>query len=271
VLHTLVTITKDNWRWRKQIGRLAVFDLMKQSRGAVLSWAWLLIKPAIFMFVFWFALEIGFKQGDPNAYPPYFLWLMSGVIPWFYMRDILSTGSDVLRRFPYLVNKLKFPLSAISTIFCLSNLVVHVALMLIVFVIYLAFGVPLDLHLLQVPVIIICMFVFFTMFSILCSQLSALSKDFAFLLKSLVTPLFWLSGILFNVNNLDASLTWIKTVLLFNPITFFAYAFRDALYERVWVWENPVALEVFAGIFVVTLLAMLIVYKRFHEEVHDAF
>lgn len=268
MLHTLIAIFKDNWIWRKQIVRLAVFELIKQSRGAVLSWAWLFIKPAVYIFVFWFALDIGLKAGGTNSYPPYFLWLISGIIPWFYMRDIVNTGSDVLHRFPYLVNKMKFPLSGISTIFSLSTLVVHIGLMIVLFVIYFCYGLPIDIYLLQIPFIIIIMFVYFNMFSIITSQISAISKDFANLLKALVTPLFWLSGIIYNIENVHIKV--IRDILLINPVTFFVSSFRDALLNRTWIWNNTESLGAFAIIFLITLVLMLIVYKRFHEEVHDA-
>lgn len=263
---TLATICKDNWQWRKQIGRLAVFELIKKSRGAVLSWAWLFIKPGIYIFVFWFALEIGLRAGK-DAYPPYFLWLVAGLIPWFYMQELLGGGSDVLHRYSYLVNKIKFPLSGISTFFNLSSLMIHLGLVVVLFIIYFALGLPPDLYLLQVPFIILVMFTFFTMYSILTSQLSALSKDFSNLIKAFMTPLFWLSGIIFNVADLPQS---IQNVLLFNPITTFSTAFRDAFYNKVWVWENPQFLISFGIVFLITLVLMLIVYKRLNEEVPDA-
>ena len=94
VLSTLATILKDNWEWRKQIGRLALFDLVKKSRGAVLGWAWFFIKPAMYIFCFWFALEIGLRAGNSDAgAPPYILWLCAGLIPWFFMQDMLGAGS----------------------------------------------------------------------------------------------------------------------------------------------------------------------------------
>ena len=267
VLRAFATILKDNWEWRKQIGRLALFELVKRSRGAVLSWFWLFAKPLIFICVFWFALDIGLRAGKEMD-PPFFLWLIAGLIPWFYMQDMLGTGSDILHRFPYLVNKIKFPLSGISTIYCLSTLIVHLGLMVVLFIIYFAYGMSLDLYLVQIPLIIFVMCVFFNMFSILTSQISAVSKDFANLLKAANTPIFWLSGIIYNVEALD--IVWVKNVLMFNPVTFFATAFRSALYEKTWVWENTVALEAFGLVFFVTLIVMLLVYKRFHEEVSDA-
>ena len=51
-LSTLGTILKDNWEWRSQIAKLSLFELRKKSRGAVLSWAWFFIKPAMYIFCF---------------------------------------------------------------------------------------------------------------------------------------------------------------------------------------------------------------------------
>lgn len=267
MIETLRTIVKDNWQWRKQIGRLAVFELIKKSRGAVLSWAWLFIKPAIFIFVFWFALDLGLRAGQEMD-PPYFLWLVSGLIPWFFMQDMIGTGSDVLHRYPYLVNKIKFPLSGISAIYTLSILIVQLGLVIVLFGIYFFMGMPLDIHLLQVPLIIVLMTLFFNVYSILTSQLSALSKDFSNLIKAFLTPLFWLSGIIYDVSALG--IPWIQKVLLFNPITFFANAFRDAFYNRVWFWESLESLICFGIVFLITIVLMLIVYRRLHEEVSDA-
>lgn len=104
-MSTLGTILKDNWAWRKQIGRLALFELVKKSRGAVLSWSWFFIKPAMYIFCFWFALDIGLRVGSGAGKPvPRRIswWLCAGLIPWFFMQDMLGAGIDVMHRYPYL-------------------------------------------------------------------------------------------------------------------------------------------------------------------------
>ena len=268
VLSTLATILKDNWEWRKQIGRLALFDLVKKSRGAVLGWAWFFIKPAMYIFCFWFALEIGLRAGNSDAgAPPYILWLCAGLIPWFFMQDMLGPGLDVLHRYSYLVNKIKFPLSGISTIFSGATLIVELMLMVALFVIYFACGMPLDVYLLQVPTLLVLMFLFWNTVSILFSQLSAMSKDVKNLMSAMSTPFFWLSGVLFDVK--DIHIGWVQTMLDFNPITFFVTAFRGAFYDKTWFWNDPSACVGFVVVFAITLLAALFVYKKFNEEVCD--
>lgn len=270
MFQTLATILRDNWEWRKQIMRLAIFDLKKKSRGAVLSWAWFFIKPAMYIFCFWFALDIGLRVGNaaagPDA-PPYILWLTAGMIPWFFMQDMLGKGIDVLHRYPYLVNKVKFPLSGISTIYTTAAMLIELMLIVVLFIMYFICGQPVSIYLLQVPLLLVMMYMFWDMASIMFSQLSAISKDFANLMHALSTPFFWLSGVIFDVQSINVD--WIQAILYFNPITFFVSAFRDAFYNQQWFWENGAMCGGFAIVCLVTLLAMAFLYKKFHEEVCD--
>jgi teichoic acid transport system permease protein len=262
----LISIVEDNWRWRKQIVRLAVFDLVKRSRGTVLSWFWLFAKYLIRIFFFWFALDIGLRVGR-DMDPPFFLWLVAGLVPWFFMSEMLSTGSNVFGRFSYLVNKIRFPLNGIPMIFSIASGIVHLGMIVALFVVYSLLKIPFDVYLLQVPFIAIVMFVFFYMNSLTFSLLSAFSKDFANLVKAMVMPLFWLSGIIFDMSSVE--ILWIRDMMLFNPVTFFATAYRDAFYYKVWVWENPLALIAFIVVFAATLIVMLMLNKRLAREVPD--
>ena len=267
MLGTLATILRDNWEWRRQIGRLAIFELVKKSRGAVLSWAWFLIKPGMYIFCFWFALDVGLRVGSGGeaGAPPYLLWLCAGLIPWFFMQDMLGAGIDVMHRYPYLVNKIKFPLSGISTIFASATMLVQLMLMAVLFALYFAYGMPLDPYLAQVPLLLALMF--WDLVSILFSQLSAISKDVANLMHAMSTPFFWLSGVIFNVKSVPVD--WIQAILYFNPITFFVTSFRGAFYDKTWFWEDPLMCGGFAAVFALTLVAAVLVYRQFNEEVAD--
>lgn len=268
--NTVRNIFTDNWRWRKQINHLAIFELKKRARGAVLGWAWLIVKPVVFIVVFWFALEVGLRAGEASTDYPYFVWLVSGLIPWFYMSDMLSTGSDVLHRYSYLVNKVKFPLSGISMLYSLSTMLINVVLFAILLIIYTAYGMPWDIYMIQIPILMVLMFFFWNTFSIMASQLSGISKDFGQLMKALTQPAFWLSGILFNMSVLEpAGFGWAADIMLFNPITFFATAFREATCDKVWFWSDPVFLWSFIAVFVATFVVMVFIYRHFNEEVSD--
>ena len=265
---TLGTIIKDNWEWRGQIWNLALFELKKQRRGAVLGWAWFFVKPLMYIFCFWFAIDIGLRAANVSAGDaPFILWLSAGIVPWFFMQNMLNTGINVMNRYPYLVTKVKFPISAISTVYSLAMMIIQLMLQILLVIVYFASGQGLDPYLLQVPIMLVLMYVFWTALSVFMSPLCAMSKDVTNLMGALSTPFFWLSGVLFNVKTINVD--WIQMALYFNPITFFVTGFRDALYDKVWFWEDPMLLGGFAFVFVVTVIAALLVYKRTCQEVAD--
>ena len=265
---TLATILKENWDWRHQIFRLSVFDMKKKSRGTALGWVWFFIEPIIYVTCFWFAIEIGLKAmrvapGDA----PFILWLAAGLVPWFFMRTMIREGSNAFNKHTYLVNRVKFPLSAVCTIHTLGEFLINLLQMIVVFAVYAICWQPPTVYLLQLPILWVLMFAFWNMFSIMLSPLSAISKDFGNLVKSLGTPLFWLSGIIFNLDALDVPA--IETVMDYNPICFFAYSFRDAFYNQTWFWEDTNRLIGFAVVFALTFAVMLLVYSKTNQEVAD--
>lgn len=265
---TLSKILKQQWEWRKQIISLGLFDLRKISRGAVLGPFWIFAKPAVYIGVFWFALEVGLRSGDQSGNgAPYILWLMGGLIPWFYIQEILGAGIDVFHRYNYLVTKIKFPLPGIPTIFSISTFIVQLGLIVGLMIVYFICGQKLDWYLIQIPIALALMFVFFNMFSLMTSSLSAISKDFLSLMKTLQTPLFWLSGIIFNIFTIH-NLT-LQNILLLNPIAFIVTMYRCAVYDKMWIWDKPGACIGFLAVFAITLIAMLVIYRRTHEEVAD--
>ena len=173
----------------------------------------------------------------------------------------------MLHKFSYLVKKIKFPLSAISAIYSLAFLLIQLLLQACLFGIYFLCGMQPDIYLLQVPLALALMFLFWDIFSIFISQITAFSKDMANLVKTLSTPLFWLSGVIFNLKSVEIG--WIQTIMNYNPVTFFCTIFRDAYCEKIWFWEDPALCSGFAVVFIVTFVLALFVYKRLNQEVAD--
>ena len=266
IFATLKDILRENWEWRKQIPYLAFTDLQKQERGAVLGWAWLFFAPLMRLAVYWFALHLGLKA-TTNSDIPYLLWLSAGIMPWFYINAMLGAGSNVYRRYPFLVNRINFPISVIANFYSLSSFIVYAILMAGTVAVTALTNTTLTLYALQIIPLSLLMYAFFTILSILLSPLSAISRDFANVIKLAVMPLFWLSGIIFDVNSLSA--TWLQVILAFNPVTFFVRGMRAALCEHYWLWERPEILFPMVVVFIVTTLAALATHKRLGKDVGD--
>ena len=267
MLKTLKQIIKEHIEYKKQILKLAKADLIKTYRGAALGWAWAVIKPVVTIFVYWFAFSIGLRAGRPvNGYD-FFLWLIAGIVPWFYMGDMIVLGTNCIRKYSYLVTKMKFPVSTIPTFVSLSNLMVNAILIAIVIALFGMFGFAPDIYYLQIPFYILLSFIFFTFWGLFSSFLGAISKDFVNLVKSFVTAIFWLSGILWNTENVTTP--WLKAFLNLNPITYLVNGFRNCFINKVWFWEQPKRLLYFAIITLILLLGGLWAHKKLRKDIAD--
>ncbi len=260
-------ILKDHIEYRKQLFKLAKSEIIKTYKGAALGWSWAIIRPAIQIFVFWFAFSIGLRRGNPIEGYPFFLWLIAGMMPWFYMRDMIQGGSACLRRHTYLVTKIKYPIDTIPTFVSMSLLAVHIALLILVVVIFMGFGYMPDVYYLQLPLYMALMFLFFTAWGLFAGVLSAMSRDFLNLVKALTTALFWMSGIIYDANGIEQA--WIRNILLFNPITLIANGYRNCFIYKKWFWETPQEMLNFAVVYVVMILLAVWAYRKLRKDIPD--
>ena len=263
---TFKQILAENWQWRHQIWDLAKIDLVKTYRGAALGKVWLFTKPSVYMFVYWFTLSVGMRSAHDINGEPFLLWLAVGIVPWFFMSDAINTGSDVYHRYAYLVNRIKFPLAVISTFYILSIMIIFAATMVIVIGIAAIAGVHFTRYMLQLPLVMVIMFLFWTAWSMMLSPLGAISKDFANLIKTLSMPFFWLSGILFQLT----SLPHIGLVIMrFNPVAWCCEAVRSCFVYKQWIWSDPKEFLPFLFVFAVVVILAVRNYRRLSKEVPD--
>ncbi len=251
-----------------QVLKLSVADLKKTYTGSAMGWAWAIIKPLVTIFVYWFAIAIGLRGGGDTGDVPYIIWLVAGILPWFYMGEAITGGTVCIRRYSYLVTKMKYPVETIPTFTNLSKLYVNLVITVIVVVIFAIFGYFPPIQIIQLPLYIILMFMFFNAWSLFAGLVSAMSNDFANLVKSFNIAVFWLSGILWNIENV-ADNELLYTLMMLNPVTFICYGFRNSLVYGVWFTEQPKRLLYFLIWYVVLGFLSLWAYKKLRKEIPD--
>lgn len=266
-MNTLKEILYEHIRYAEPTIKMARADILKTYRGAALGWSWAIINPTVRIFVYWFAMEIGLRNGgDVNGYP-YFLWLISGLIPWFYINDMLTIGTNAMRRYHYLVTKLTYPVSTIPTFVSLSKLFVNLVLHIVMLGIFWLMGYPPTIYYIQIPLFMLFSFLFFTNWSLFASCIAAISQDFANLMRSLVFAIFWMSGILYNADNI--SNPTLRMIMQINPVTYLVTSFRNAYMSQKWFFESPKQLIAFLVLLVIMFLIAINSYKSLRKEIPD--
>ena len=97
-------------------------------------------------------------------------------------------------------------------------MIVHLCLVLILIAILMFKGYSMSIYYIQILFYMPLMFMFFTTLSWATATISCISKDFEKLIWSIITALFWLSGIIWNPYSLQNEL--LKKIILLNPINY---------------------------------------------------
>ncbi len=264
----LKTIINDHRQNARQILALSRTDLTRTYRGAVLGWSWAIIRPSVTLFAWWFAIAIGLRAGSAVSGDfPYILWLIAGMVPWFYISGVLMQVTNSIRKYSYLITKMKFPVSTIPTFCNLAQFYVFLIMMAAAVIIFMLCGHMPDIYYLQMPLYILMTFLFCAAWGLFACPLAAISKDFFQLVKSVNMLLFWLSGIIWNPATID--IAWLRTVMLFNPICYLVNGMRNCMVNKIWFFEEPVALIGFLiELLILTGLGLLI-YSKTARDLPD--
>lgn len=260
-------IIKEHIQWRHQILVMAKSDLKKTYNGTALGWSWAIIKPAVTIFIYWFAFSCGLRQRSGVDGVPFFFWLLAGIIPWFYISEIWGGGTGCMRRYKFLITKMQFPTSTIPTFYSLSSLFVHAILVALVILIFLVGGFGFSIYYLQIFYYMFCMFMLMTGWCMFAGVVGAYSKDFGNLVRSFSMALFWLSGIMIPLNNVDNTIA--KTIFSLNPVTYIVEGYRDCFIYKQWFFEDTTKIGIFLIEVVVVWVLAIRTYSKMKKEMPD--
>lgn len=274
-MESLKLFAQEHLTFKKQLIELAKADVIKTYRGASLGWLWAIIKPSITIFVYFFAFSVGIRgaakpvtnlEGETF---PYFLWLIGGIIPWFYVSEMMTQGTDCIKKYSYLVTKMRFPVSTIPTFVSLSKMLINVSLTGMVIIIYCFYGHFPNVNYLQLLYYMLCQFLLLTPFALFNSTLSVLSQDYGNLIKSLTTAVFWLSGIMYDISSIHN--VTLRRILRINPITYICSGYRDCYIYHEWFFGETKYRSTlgFFGVVICMWMLSMYVYKRTRKDLPD--
>lgn len=271
----LFSILNEHKGFGKQILLLAKNELIKTYKGAVIGPFWAVVKPAFTVFVYWFAFSCGIKTlkavdinlGGPEPFTiDFFTFMLVGIIPWFFIQDSITQGAKTLRTNRQFITKVKFPVSTILTYTSISRLYVHIFLVAIMYI-YVAIAAGPSWYNLQFFLYCPLMFIFFLALSWSTAPMSAFSKDFESLIVSIMSGIFWLSGIMYDSYGFEQPA--LNFIMLLNPINFFVNGYRNCfLYDRPF-FDYGTELAIFAAEFAVVFVLGIFNYNRLRKKLPD--
>ncbi len=261
-------IAEHKGQWKK-IWMLAVNDLVKKYKGSVMGPLWALIKPSFTLFILWFAFTVGIRNSGMVSGYPRFVFMLSGYIPWFFISEEIIGGARSIRSNRQFVTKLSFPVSNIMTFTALASLIIHVGMCIIMYIALLFMGYGPSVYNLQILYYLPMMFLFFLVLSWATAPLSGFSRDFENLINSIMTGLFWLSGIFWNTYEIKNK--FLRTLMYFNPINYFINGYRKCFLYNTFIFDSNYTKEtlIFFAEFIFIIFLGSHYYKKLRKILPD--
>lgn len=251
---------------RKVITSLAVEDFKKRFVGSYFGVFWLFVQPIVTILIYYCVFQLGFKSAPPSGIDaPYVLWLIPGIIPWFYFNEAVLQGTGVLLEYNYLVKKVVFKISVLPIIKNISCFFVHLIFWLIMIAVFLLFGYKPNIYWVQTLYYSFCTFALVLAITMLTSAINVLFKDMAQLMSIVLQFGMWITPIMWSYTMIGSE----PGFLQINPFYYISEGYRDSMLNSVWFWERPGLTLYFWGVTLVLLALGTGMFKKLKPHFAD--
>lgn len=260
---------------RNIIKRLSINDFKAKFSGSYFGIFWAFVQPIVTILIYVFVFQVGFRAADTDNGYPYVLWLIAGIIPWFFFSEALNNASNCLIEYNYLVKKVVFRIDVLPLVKINSSLFVHLFFIVFAVLVYIFNGRMVPIYFVQILYYMFACLCLVVSISFLTASIVPFFKDFLQIVNIVLQLGMWMCPIMWNENLLLASeSTFINSVLIkilrFNPMYYIVQGYRSCFMggDSAWFWQRP-KLTIYFWLFVIVMFFIgQRVYKKL--KVHFA-
>ncbi|MTI65566.1 MAG: hypothetical protein FH753_03095 [Firmicutes bacterium] len=210
----------------KNIIKLSIAHINNETIRTSLGFWWLIIHDLIYFIVFTFFRTL--MSGDSQIDGMHrVIYLLTGLIPWFFMSEVLNKGSNSILKSKGIVNSIKFPITTLPTIEVISIFIKRSFTFIIVFFVCVFFGYVSNFSIILFVYYFVAMFMLMFSLNLIISALIAISSDFTQLYRSITRVLMFSLPILWSFE-MAKGYRFISILLKMNPMVYIILGFRSA-------------------------------------------
>lgn len=209
-----------------RIWQMSKSHMQKQTIRTSLGIGWVFIRDLIYFAVFTIFryLMSGSAQVEGMNF---IVFLITGLVPWFFMSEVINNGTNAIKMNQAIINSIKFPITVIPTIEVLAIFLKRLFTLLVAFGISIGFGYFSSFRPLLFLYYFFAMLMLMILYNLIFSAFVAISDDFNQLYLSIVRVIFFSMPIIWSFERLG-SLPWAIYLLKLNPMVYIISGFRDA-------------------------------------------
>lgn len=250
----------DIYKKRSLIAELTKRDIQQQYTGSYLGFIWVFLQPLLFIGVLYMVFTLGFRGGGhTNSHVPFILYLISGMIAWFFFAQNLSAGCDTIKQFSFLLKRVNIRLSILPIVKLASAMVPHLFFMFLAIALAWYNHFAPSLYTLQLFYYLFASSAFLLGVSWLTSSTNLFVPDVKKTVGIIVQFGFWLTPIFWDLSKIPEQYRWI---LKLNPAYYIVSGYRDAIIYHRWFWERPYETLYYWTLTLLILYSGITVFKK---------
>lgn len=263
---------RDIYGSKRLILDLVKNDFKVKYAGSYLGITWAFVQPVITILLYWIVFQYGLRVVTSDTSLPFAIWLITGMVPWFFIADAITNGSNGFFEYNYLVKKVVFKISIIPVIKVFSALLVHIVFMIFliaIYILYQVFGSDIsfpNISILQLPYYTLCAAVLSLSIVYTTSSITVFFRDLTQFISIMLQIGMWATPILWNISMVPDEYKWI---VYGNPVNYIVEGYRNALTGGVWFWQIPYQSLWFWCFTAVIFMVGMVVFKRLKPHFAD--
>ena len=263
----ILALPAELYQNRKLVLSLAKNDFKTKYAGSYLGIVWAFIQPIVTILVYWFVFSVGLKAGTVSDYP-FVLYLVSGIVPWFFVQDALNGGTNALIEYNYLVKKVVFKISILPIVKIISALFVHVFFVAFALILCACYGYTPSLYTLQIIYYSVCTFLFVLGLVYATSAIVIFFRDLTQIISIFLQVGVWLTPIMWDINMLSSH-PWLIKLFKLNPMYYVVTGYRDSMLGHIGIW-NHASWTIYFWVVTILLFGLgSVIFKRLKPHFAD--
>lgn len=262
---------RDLFRSRRLIAQLSLREFRNRYLGSSLGLIWALVHPASIIILYWFVLQLAF--GNPNiGHVPFVLWLMCGLVPFFFLSESLGNGATAIMENAFLVKKVVFRVNMLPVVRLLALVPIHLIFVGLILAMTLCYHRPITPYSLQLPYYFLAGCCLCLGISFLTSALTPFLRDTVQVIAVVIQFLFWLTPVFWSTTSISAAKRpLVLPILEANPLFYLVQGYRESLgaSDGVWFWQHWLLTIYFWGVTLAFLVVGMLVFKRLRPHFAD--
>ena len=263
ITQTQAVLTKRHVLWT-----LVVRDLRVRYAQSVLGYVWTILDPLLMSLIYYVVFTFIIRRGGSPGHEPYFLFLLTGLLPWYWFSGAVAESSRTLIQAAKLVRSTSLPREIWVARVVVSKCIEYLWSLPVLVIFTLFYVIRGHTHLngwlVLFPLGIILQFVFLIGLGLILAPVTALVTDMQRVIRILLRMLLYATPVIYASNLVPHpydKITWL------NPMTGVLEMMRAGFFSHDRFPIQWGAIGVGLAVTVVTLFVGFAVFARLERDV----